>query len=70
MYNILLIEDEETLNEVVTMNLQLEGYRIEQVYKGSDALSYRDKLDNFDLIILDVMLPDISGWELCEKFKE
>ncbi|MDG0974264.1 MAG: response regulator transcription factor [Crocinitomicaceae bacterium] len=70
MYNILLIEDEETLNEVVTMNLQLEGYRIEQVYKGSDALSYRDKLDNFDLVILDVMLPDISGWELCEKFKE
>lgn len=70
MNNILLIEDEETLNEVVAMNLQLEGYSVEQVFKGSTALQYLQKLENFDLIILDVMLPDVSGWELCEKFKE
>lgn len=70
MNKILLIEDEETLNEVVAMNLQLEGYSVEQVFKGSTALQYLQKLEDFDLIILDVMLPDVSGWELCEKFKE
>jgi two-component system alkaline phosphatase synthesis response regulator PhoP len=70
MKSILLIEDEETLNEVVTMNLQLEGYSVEQVFKGSTALQYLQKLEEYDLIILDVMLPDVSGWELCEKFKE
>jgi two-component system, OmpR family, alkaline phosphatase synthesis response regulator PhoP len=67
---ILLIEDEETLNEVVAMNLQLEGYEVEQVYRGGEALQYLNKLDDYNLIILDVMLPDISGWDLCEKFKE
>lgn len=67
---ILLIEDEETLNEVVAMNLQMEGYEVEQVYKGSEALQYIHQLNTYNLIILDVMLPDVSGWELCEKFKE
>jgi two-component system alkaline phosphatase synthesis response regulator PhoP len=67
---ILLIEDEETLNEVVAMNLQLEGYEVEQVYKGSEALQYLHQLDAYNLIILDVMLPDVSGWDLCERFKE
>ena len=70
MNKILLIEDEETLNEVVTMNLQLEGYSVEQVFTGSSALQYLQKLDAFDLVILDVMLPDVSGWEICERFKE
>lgn len=70
MNKILLIEDEETLNEVVTMNLQLEGYSVEQVFKGSTALQYLQKLEDFDLIVLDVMLPDVSGWEICERFKE
>jgi len=70
MNKILLIEDEETLNEVVTMNLQLEGYSVEQVFKGSTALQYIQQLEDFDLIILDVMLPDVSGWEICKRFKE
>jgi two-component system, OmpR family, alkaline phosphatase synthesis response regulator PhoP len=67
---ILLIEDEETLNEVVAMNLQLEGYEVQQIYKGSEALQYLNSLDDYNLIILDVMLPDVSGWDLCERFKE
>lgn len=70
MQKILLIEDEESLNEVVTMNLQMEGYTVTSVYKGSDALQLVDQLNDFNLIILDVMLPEISGWDLCTTFKE
>lgn len=69
MLKILLIEDEESLNDVVSMNLNMEGYEVESVFNGKEALSYENKLNEFDLIILDVMLPQVSGWEICERFK-
>lgn len=69
MHRILLIEDEESLNEIVTLNLGLEGYEVTSVASGDEALTYLSRLDDFALIILDVMLPQVSGWELCEKFK-
>ena len=69
MHKILLIEDEESLNEIVTLNLGLEGYEVTSVASGDEALTYLSRLDDFALIILDVMLPQVSGWELCEKFK-
>ena len=70
MQKILLIEDEESLNEVVSMNLRMEGYDVSSVYKGDEALTLLDQLDDFHLIILDVMLPEVSGWDLCKTFKE
>ena len=69
MHKILLIEDEESLNEIVSLNLGLEGYEVTAVDNGEKALTYLATLDDYALIILDVMLPKISGWELCEKFK-
>lgn len=70
MTKILLVEDEESLNAIVTMNLEMEGYEVESCFDGAKALQYTKKVKSFDLIILDVMLPEISGWELCEKFKK
>ncbi len=70
MAKILLIEDEESLNHVVTMNLEMEGYEVVSVFSGNEALQYLNQLNEFGLIILDVMLPYVSGWEICEKFKE
>lgn len=67
---ILLIEDEESLNEVVNMNLSMEGYDVTSVYKGDEALTFLDQLEKYHLIILDVMLPEVSGWDLCKAFKE
>ncbi len=70
MTKILLIEDEDSLNSIVTMNLEMDGYEVESCFDGAKALQYTKNIEDFDLIILDVMLPEVSGWELCEKFKK
>jgi two-component system alkaline phosphatase synthesis response regulator PhoP len=69
MAKILLIEDEESLNHVVAMNLEMEGFEVTPVFDGREALQYQDQLKDYQLIILDVMLPHVSGWDLCQTFK-
>ena len=69
MHKILLIEDEESLNQVVSMNLEMEGYEVESIFSGDEALKHVNRLNDFALIILDVMLPKVSGWDICEQFK-
>ena len=69
MSKILLIEDEESLNEVVTLNLTMEGYEVKAISSGKEAMELANQLDEFDLIILDVMLPDVSGWGICSTYK-
>lgn len=69
MAKILLIEDEESLNHIVTMNLEMEDHEVESCFDGEKALSYIPELQTYDLVILDVMLPKVSGWEICQKFK-
>ncbi|MBW7869019.1 MAG: response regulator transcription factor [Brumimicrobium sp.] len=66
---ILLIEDEESLSNVIALNLKLEGFEVITVLNGREALSYTERLGTFDLVILDVMLPEISGWDICSTFK-
>ena len=55
MKKILLVEDEESLVNVLTLNLELENYEVEVASTGSEAIKKFD--DSFDLVILDVMLP-------------
>ncbi len=69
MASILLIEDEESLNNIVTMNLEMEGHAVESCFDGEKALEFQSRLDDFDLVILDVMLPHVSGWDICAQFK-
>jgi len=65
---ILLVEDEENLREVIKMNLELEGYEVEVADTGSKAMKkVGDR--RFNLYILDVMLPEIDGFTLCEKIR-
>lgn len=66
---ILLIEDEESLSKILKMNLELEGFVVETALKGSEALTYKNRLDDYSLVILDVMLPEVSGWDICTAFK-
>jgi two-component system, OmpR family, alkaline phosphatase synthesis response regulator PhoP len=67
-YRILLVEDEESLSAMIKLNLEIEGYVVVLANTGIQAL---DKAHNqaFDLIILDVMLPELDGFAVCEKLK-
>lgn len=62
---ILLVEDEESLRENLKLNLELENYKVVAVERGDDGLD-RFKNEKFDLIILDVMLPEINGFDLLK----
>lgn len=65
---ILFVEDEENIRDVVKFNLELEDYEVVATGKGRDALKFfRDQ--HFDLIILDVMLPEMNGFQICEQIR-
>ncbi len=68
MARILLVEDEEHIRDVVKMNLELEDYEVISTDNGKDAFKYF-KGQHFDLIILDVMLPEVDGFQLCEQIR-
>lgn len=66
---ILLIEDEKSLSDVVKLNLELEGFDVTTIDHGRKAVDYAPQIATYDLIILDVMLPEISGWSICDVYK-
>ena len=66
--SILIVEDEEALTLLLRYNLEAAGYEVESVGRGDDAdLRLRESIP--DLVILDWMLPDISGIELCRRLR-
>ena len=67
-YSILLVEDEENLQEALKLNLELEGYEVSSSFDGASALKMIHQ-EHFDLIILDVMLPEIDGISVCENIR-
>jgi two-component system alkaline phosphatase synthesis response regulator PhoP len=66
--SILLAEDEENLHEALKLNLELEGYEITSAFTGSQALQ-KIESEYFDLLILDVMLPDVDGISITETIR-
>ncbi|MEJ7610413.1 MAG: response regulator transcription factor [Ferruginibacter sp.] len=67
-FSILLVEDEENLQEALKLNLELEGYEVSSSYDGAHALK-TVRSEHFDLIILDVMLPELDGITVCETIR-
>jgi len=65
---ILAIEDEEDILELITYNLTREGYRVHGATSGEEGLAYAET-HHPDLILLDLMLPGISGLEVCRRLK-
>ena len=61
---ILVVDDETPILELIKYNLQKEGFSVITAENGSKALEYA-RLDNPDLILLDLMLPDMSGFDIC-----
>jgi two-component system, OmpR family, alkaline phosphatase synthesis response regulator PhoP len=65
---ILIVEDEENLHEALKLNLELEGYEVTSAYDGATALE-KAKAEFFNLVILDVMLPEIDGIAVLETLR-
>lgn len=66
--SILLVEDEENLHEALKLNLELEGYEVSSAFDGAAALKAIES-EYFDLIILDVMLPEMDGINVTESIR-
>jgi len=65
---ILIVDDEESIREVVSAVLEPEGYEITLAIDGADCLKKLTKIKP-DLILLDMMMPGMSGRETCEKIR-
>ncbi len=66
--SILLVEDEENLHEALKLNLEMEDYEVTSAYDGVAALKAVEQ-EHFDLMILDVMLPELDGIMVCENIR-
>ena len=69
MKKILVIEDEEDLNQTLSFNLENEGYKVTSALKGSEALEILENASPPDLVILDLMLPDMPGLDICRHIR-
>ncbi len=67
--NILVIEDEERVADIMTKYLEKEGYKVFTCYTGRSGLDcfYKNKID---IVLLDLMLPDIQGEEICKEMRQ
>ncbi|MFC8685599.1 response regulator transcription factor [Brevibacillus porteri] len=66
---ILIIEDEDILREIIKDYLLDQGYDVQDAKDGKEALTYFQEYE-FDLIILDIMLPEIDGWSVCRRIRK
>jgi two-component system alkaline phosphatase synthesis response regulator PhoP len=66
--SVLLVEDEENLHEALKMNLELEGYSVTSAYNGIEATKAVQN-EYFDLIIMDVMIPEIDGFSVTQNIR-
>lgn len=66
--NIILIDDEPDTHDVLSWYLESHGFKVHSAYSGADGLALMNQ-HNPDLIILDVFLPQLPGWEICERIR-
>ncbi len=65
---ILLVDDEESIQKLLTYPLERDGYRVVQARDGNEALA-RFEAEEIDLVVLDVMLPKLDGLEVCKRLR-
>lgn len=70
MQKICLIEDEKSLSEMIRLNLEMDGFQVDVYDNGQTAKNDISKIGGYDLVILDVMLPQVSGLELCVEIRK
>jgi DNA-binding response OmpR family regulator len=66
MANILVVEDERAISDLITMNLKLVGHTFSKAYRGPEVCEILER-EKTDLILLDVMLPELDGFEVMQR---
>src|SRR5699024_9105412 len=69
MQRILIVEDEENLSRVIQLELQYENYETKVADNGKDALRYMEE-ESWDLVLLDIMIPQLSGLEVLRRVRK
>ncbi|MGM7684146.1 response regulator transcription factor [Cytobacillus sp. Hm23] len=69
MYTILVIEDEESIRSFITINLKREGYHVLEADNGEEGLSIAREHPEISIILLDIMLPGMDGFEVCKHIR-
>ena len=67
--HILLVEDEPDLLQTLSFNFESEGYKVSKALNGEEAMKLLEKNDSIALVILDLMLPDMSGLDICRHIR-
>jgi excisionase family DNA binding protein len=67
--NVLIVDDDERLREYVRVNLEMEGYTVHEAGSAEQGLKVLDELRP-DLVLLDVMMPKVDGWEMLQLMHE
>ncbi|WP_078433622.1 response regulator transcription factor [Metabacillus halosaccharovorans] len=69
MHKILVVEDELSIRSFVSLNLKKRGYLVTEAETGEEALRLYHR-ENFDIILLDLMLPGVDGFEVCQEIRK
>lgn len=68
---VLVVEDEVSIREFITLNLAKAGYSVSEARNGTDAINIFDReTDSFDVVLLDIMMPSVSGIDVCRHIRE
>lgn len=67
-FRILVVDDEEKIRRVVVKYLEHEGFKIDEATNGAQALDMI-RATNYDLVLLDVMMPEVDGWAVCQEIR-
>lgn len=70
MMKVLLLEDEKSIRDFVRINLKREGCEVVEATTGEEALELADSQQDIEIAILDVMLPGIDGFEVCDRLRK
>lgn len=68
MARVMAVDDDHVIRGLLEVNLEMEGYEVVMAVDGRDALE-KVRADPPDLILLDVMMPDVNGWQVAEELK-
>jgi DNA-binding response OmpR family regulator len=68
-HRVLVVDDDPVIVRLLEVNLSLDGYEVETASRGEQALE-RATETNPDLLILDVMMPGLDGWDTCRRLRE